>query len=315
MKAIGGYFSLELPEGESYYPNALALNTGRSCIEYILRCRHYRKLYIPYYTCDSVLEPLAKLGVAYEFYHINNELEPFETPHLLHDEAFVYTNYFGLKHAYSSHLALQLGKQLIIDNTQAFFAKPFEGVDSFNSCRKFFGVPDGAYLFSDAHADFEIEKEVSYDRASFLLKRIDLGAEAGYADFLEKEHKLIGQPLKRMSNLTERIMRSIDYDAVASKRRDNYQFLEAHLRPLNLLHLHISEDVVPMVYPFLTNDSSLKQRLIQEKVFVPTFWPNVLQWCCSDDFEYKLADNTLFLPIDQRYGLDDMKRIVDLIIQ
>ena len=45
MEAIGGYFSLELPlnaKGE-LYPEAIKLNAGRFCIEYILRARKYKK--------------------------------------------------------------------------------------------------------------------------------------------------------------------------------------------------------------------------------------------------------------------------------
>ena len=67
MKPIGGYFSMELSRGESYHPHALALNTGRNCLEYILRSRGYCKVYIPYYTCGVVLEPFHKLGIAYKY--------------------------------------------------------------------------------------------------------------------------------------------------------------------------------------------------------------------------------------------------------
>ena len=65
MQPIGGYFSLELPYGEEYHKNAIRLNTGRNCLEYILKTRGYRKVYIPYYICEVVLEPFKKLGVAY----------------------------------------------------------------------------------------------------------------------------------------------------------------------------------------------------------------------------------------------------------
>ena len=35
MKEIGGYFELELHKGGHYHPDALYLNTGRNCFEYI----------------------------------------------------------------------------------------------------------------------------------------------------------------------------------------------------------------------------------------------------------------------------------------
>ena len=75
MNSIGGYFSLELPWVEEFHHDVLRLNTGRNCLEYILRARQYRKVYIPYYTCDVVLRPFEKLHIDYEFYHINIHLE------------------------------------------------------------------------------------------------------------------------------------------------------------------------------------------------------------------------------------------------
>ena len=313
MKPIGGYFSLELRQGNSYHPNALALNTGRNCLEYVLKCRKYRKVYIPYYTCGVVIEPFQKLDVAYEYYHINQQLELEDEITLKDDEALLYTNYYGLKQPSVEQLARIYGKQLIVDNTQAFYAKPITGIDSFNTCRKFFGVPDGAYLYTDAKADFDIEQDVSYDRMSFLLKRLDLGAEAGYADFREQTSRLVGQPIKWMSKLTMQMMSSIDNKTTAQQRRENYLYLESQLKDSNRLHLTLSDDAVPMVYPYYNEDKDLKNRLITEKVFVPTYWPNVFEWCKPQDWEYKFAEHAVFIPIDQRYDQSDMQRIIEII--
>ena len=313
MIPIGGYFSLELPLANTFHPNALALNTGRNCLEYVLRCRKYCKVYIPYYTCGVVMEPFQKLGVVYDYYRINQKLELAEEITLNDDEALLYTNYFGLKQPYAEQLAKRYGTQLVMDNTQAFYAMPIPSIDTFNTCRKFFGVPDGAYLYSDAKADFDIEQDVSYDRMSFLLKRLDLGAEAGYADFREQSERLVGQPIKWMSKLTMQMMSSIDYKTAANRRRSNYQKLHDHLAASNQLQLPLTEDSVPMVYPYLTDDKDLKKRLIAEKIFVATYWPNVLEWCKPNDWEFQLAEKTVFIPIDQRYGEEDMNRIIDII--
>ena len=315
MEAIGGYFSLELSKGGSYHPQAIALNTGRNCLEYIMRCRKYRKVYIAYYTCLVEMEPFHKLNIPYEYYHINEQLEIADDISLGSEEALVYTNYFGLKQTYVEQLARRYGKQLIVDNTQAFYAKPIADVSSFYSCRKFFGVPDGAYLYTDAKADFEIEQDVSYERMSFLLKRLDLGAEAGFADFKEEGRRLVGQSIKRMSNLTTQMMKGIDYQTVAQKRRENYKYLHQHLAATNQLSLELDEDAIPMVYPYLTKDDKLKQKLIDERIYVATYWPNVLKWSKKEDLEYEMSINSCFLPIDQRYGIEEMERIINDILR
>lgn len=63
LKPIGGYFDLELPRFRELHAEAIALNSGRFCLEYILRCKQYNKVYVPYFTCDSVVEPMEKLGL------------------------------------------------------------------------------------------------------------------------------------------------------------------------------------------------------------------------------------------------------------
>ena len=138
MEPIGGYFSLELPRFEEYHKDAIRLNTGRNCLEYILSARGYKKVYIPYYTCDVVLEPFKKLGIPYENYHVNIHLEIQDEIALKTGEALLYTNYYGLKQRYTEKLAKQYGNCLIVDNTQAFYAKPIDGIDTFYTCRKFF---------------------------------------------------------------------------------------------------------------------------------------------------------------------------------
>ena len=312
-KSIGGYFELELPQGTEYHSQAIALNTGRNALEYILRARGYKRVYLPYYSCEVLLEPFKKLGVEYTFYHINANLEADLQASLNSDEAILYINYFGLKQDHVNALAQRYGKQLIVDNTQAFYARPIDGIDTFYSCRKFFGVPDGAYLYCDKVLDAELEQDYSWERMTHLLKRIDVSAEAAYADFREQSEKLKNNPIRKMSNLTHRIMASIDYDGVAGRRRQNYQLLDEAIGNKNGIALPLSADAVPMVYPFLTTDQQLRQRLIDNKVYIATYWPNVLDWCNTDSTEYTLTTQLLPLPIDQRYGEGDLKRIYELI--
>ena len=313
MTPIGGYFSLELPLLEEYHKSAIKLNTGRNCLEYILRCRNYKKVYIPYYTCEVILEPFKKTGIEYSFYSININFEITDDIYLKEDEALLYTNYFGLKQRYAESLSTKYGQQLIMDNTQAFYAKPIAGIDTFYTCRKFFGVPDGAYLYSNKVLDVDMEQDVSYNRFDYLTKRIDLSAEDGFADFRKSDDSLEHQPIKRMSKLTERLMHSINYEGIAQKRRENFCQIHEELKTSNQLQIHLEDDAVPMIYPYLTEKNGLRNYLIQNKIFVAQYWPNVLEWCKSNDLEYQLAKYLVCVPIDQRYGEESMRQIIQLI--
>lgn len=313
MEAIGGYFSLELPQREEYHKNAIRLNTGRNCLEYILRVRGYKKVYVPYYTCEAVMEPINKLGIPYEYYHIDIHFEIRDRFTLKEGEALLYTNYFGLKQRYVEQLAEKIGSRLIVDNTQAFYAKPIPGIDTFYTCRKFFGVPDGAYLYCDKELEEDIEQDYSYDRVAHLVKRLDLSAEDGFKDFRRVDDGLDNQPIRKMSNLTHRMMQGVDYEAATQRRRANFQILHTALGKENNLGFNLEDDAVPMVYPFLVPAKGLREKLIDNKIFVARYWPNVLEWSTNDDIEYLLAYQMQPLPIDQRCGVDDMNRIIRIV--
>ncbi len=319
MKAIGGYPELELRKGEHYHKDALRLNTARNCLEYILLARNYRKVSIPYYTCEAVLEPFEKSLnlISYERYHIDLNLEPVELPELKEDEAFLYTNYFGLKQDCVERLSKHYGEKLIVDNSQAFFDKPVRGIDTFYSVRKFFGTPDGAYLYSDCTLDNyygdELERDISYDRMTALLKRVDLNPEAGYKDFQIIEETLSCQRIKLMSKLTETILSSIDYEEVRRIRRHNYNILYWNLYHNNSFRLTLRENAVPLSYPFWDKSGELRKKLISNRIFCPIYWPNVFNWCNPDNVEYEIAEKIIPVPIDQRYNEEDISRIIKII--
>ena len=308
-KAIGCYFELELRKGEHYHKDALRLNTARNCFEYVLLVRKYTKVYIPYFTCEVMLEPLQRHKIQYEFYHINEQLEPIEDIVLQEEEAFLYTNYFGLKQSCVERLAKVYGSHLIVDNAQAFFAPRLDGIDTFYSPRKFFGVADGGYLYIDKLLDIELQQDYSYDRMSHLLKRIDLSAEEGYADFRRNDDSFINQPIKRMSKLTEAILCSIDYEEAKVRRLSVYKELHKVLHHENRFQFELNLDDVPMVYPYLIEDGEQKKKeLIRGRIYVATYWPNVFNWSKEDCVEYNLVKNIISIPINNEKIINIWKK-------
>ncbi len=308
--AIGGYFELELRQEKEFHAKAIALNSARNCLEYVLLARKYRKVHIPRYTCEVVLEPFHRHNIAYEFYSVNMQLEPSDYPELEADEAFLYTNYFGLKQEAVEKIVAIYGKQTIIDNAQAFYAPPLPGIDTFYSPRKFFGVADGGYLYTDAPLHLDIPQAVSWNRMQHLLRRIDEGAEAGYAEFQKNDTDLSNMPILRMSKLTHAILSSIDYNTAKKQRIENYNTIAASLNQINELPIERKQDAVPMVYPFLSVDSTLRSRLISNRIFVATYWPNVLTWADEKSNEYSLAKFLIPLPLDQRYSYNDISKLI-----
>lgn len=308
MKAIGGYFELECGCVLPYYSDGIYLNLCRSALRYLIRVLGISKLYVPYYTCDVVYKAIEQERCIAEKYHLNTNMMPDRD---FEKNAFiVYNNYFGVLGKKVRELA-KIYPNLIVDNAQAFYSNT-NCRASIYSPRKFFGLPDGGILRGKDIPILDIEKGISYNLCSHLLERIDMGAEFGYQEFVKNDKFLEELPLNKMSRLTNKLMRNIDYNKVRKRRLENFRVLQESLS--TNFPISMSEDDVPMVYPFYINDGSrLKEKLINNKIFCATYWPNVFDSCSSTSVEFNLAKNLILLPIDQRYGEEEMKRILKLL--
>ena len=316
MKEIGGYFELELNDfNDLYHNNALALNSGRNCLEHILNNSKYKHIYIPYYTCEVILEPLKKSGILYTFYNIDQNFMPIISI-LDDDDALLYTNYFGLMNIQVEELSKKI-TNLIVDNAQAFYDMPLKDIPTFYSPRKFFGLPDGGFVYTTVnceHNDFEIDSSI--DRMSYLIGSIELGKEYFYEDFKTSEMSLIKQPIKKMSEITKRLLNSIDFKKIKEIRLSNFYYIHDKLKMKNELSYLIDEAEinVPMIYPLLISDiDGIRMHLIKNRIYVAQYWPNVLDWIDKESFEYNLAKNIIPISINQHYNIDDLDYIVQTI--
>lgn len=308
MKEIGGYFGMERFSGNEYHPGLTALNSGRNALLYLLKARKIKKIYIPFFLCDSVSLMCDSYGYEYEYYHITKDFLPIFDKILQEGEYLYIVNFYG---RIDNDKALELKKlyvNIILDNVQAFFQKPVSGIDTIYSCRKFFGVPDGSYLSTDVLLGEELEQDVSKDRMTHILGRYELNASDYYSNFKENDYLFKQLPLKKMSALTHNLLRAIDYEAVKNRRNKNYAALEKMLGKVNILDYHFVDGAY--AYPFYhPNGMEIKRKLAENKIYVATLWPNVLNFTgCQQEKDY--TENILPLPVDQRYDESDMEHIV-----
>lgn len=302
-RPIGGYIELECGHNPLYH-KGIYLNSGRNALRYIIRRLGIHKLFVPYYTCPVVNRAIEVEGCQVEQYTLDKTFMPERD--LKKTDFIVYNNYFGVCGGKVRELAEQY-PNLIVDNSQAFFSHQI-GRAAFYSPRKFFGLPDGGIaLFADKELNSrteEFEFDQSMDRMSHLLKRIEFGAQVGYVDFQQANKQLVDQPIRKMSLLTSSLMGNIEYAYVASKRDNNFKILDNRLK--SRFPFSCSQDDVPMVYPYVTDDGQLRKKLISNEVFVATYWPGIR-------LGLELASQIIPLPVDQRYELYDMNRILGLI--
>ena len=313
MREIGGYMELEHFLGRVYYPEAVALNNARSALLYILKARNIRKVYLPYYLCGDVMALCERENICYEMYHIDANFQLIFDRIPEQDEALYVVNYYGFMDANQEAEILHRYERVIFDHVQAFFQRPIPGGDTVYSCRKFFGVPDGGYAVTDARLDQPLESDRSNDRFRHLLGRFE-GPSASdyYKDFKRSEQTFEDSDVLEMSPLTQNLMQGIDYDNVRRRREENFQILFAGLAAQNSLHVGVP--IGPYSYPFYCKDGpSMRQKLAQKKIFVPTLWPNVLDQ--GNALERDFTANILPLPCDQRYNKKDMMRVVDEVLK
>lgn len=312
MKEYGGYIEFENYHGNILHDGAISLNCGRNALAYLCEAKRIKKLYLPYFLCSSVPNLCNKIGVEYGCYHINEKFEPVFNQALGEDEWLYIVNFYGqLDNDYLVEWKRKCGR-VIVDNAQSYFQMPVEGIDTLYTCRKYFGVTDGAFLYTDTELSREISQDESFERMHFLLGRFERSANEFYSEYVANNKLFATEPVKQMSRLTENLLRGIDYASVAKRRQENFEFLNTELRNINELKPKSVNGA--FMYPLLLqNGAAVRKELQKEKIYIPTLWPNVLEECPKDSLEYHYAANILPIPVDQRYGIEDIKYLVEVI--
>lgn len=296
--AVGGYFEFELPRGHGeYHAGALRYQSARAAFHALLCFGRPTAVWLPWYLCDSMLEAPALAGIPIKRYRLDSLLRPLDAEPGPSDW-LLYVNYFGVCIANVVQTLARFGaERVVIDNSHAFFESPSDCLANIYSPRKFFGVPDGGYLFTSLGltAPQDVDKD-SVERCLHLLQRLDQGPEAGYPQYLAAESSLAGCEPRRMSALTQALLECIPYEAIRASRRRNFQRLHSHLAGSNRFPLNPAVPEAPLCYPYLPAKPGLRQIFHQRRIYLPQYWPEVKH----PEFEARLAEDTLFLPCDQR---------------
>ena len=314
---IGGYMEFEISNGIEYHNNAICLNSGRNCLEYLIELRNITSIWIPDYICSAIIDTCKKNILNIHSYPINENLKPV-FPSSVNNYDYLYlTNYFGqLDYKDYEYAQKIFGCRIIIDNAQDFFAKPFPQADTLYTCRKYFGVPDGAYLYTKDGAQLNrvLPTDYSHNRLSHIVGRFEESANIHFDSYHRNEQLLDNLRLSYMSKLTHNLLKGIDYEYIITKRNTNWDFYETYLNKINDLVLKKPNGA--FAYPlYIPNGSTIKKKLVSEKIYIPTLWPNVLHDCDKETWAFLFSDNLLALPLDQRYTNNDLQKIIHIIMQ
>lgn len=321
VSPIGGFFGLELPAARGAHHDArLALASGRACLRRIIATLKPGRALAPFYICDTVLHAFQHEGVPVEFYDLDASLQPRLSNDGDAGDVILCVNYFGLKTADIPGLIAARRERVIVDDTQAFFERGHDGAWAFNSARKWFGVPDGAFVYG-AELGVGSAPPGAAPMVDHLLTALTGDRQRAFEQYRQSE-AAVSDRFVAMSPLSERLLASVNYDGVRRARRQNFQLLHHRLRahnrlPAALLERASAAELTPFCYPLLAETAVPWTELWKRGAFVPRLWPEVAQRAEADAYPQStlLAAQLMALPIDHRYGDDDMNHLADTLTE
>lgn len=322
---IGSFIELELQKGKEWYsekkfPNLqiARLNSGRAGIYHSFKVLNCKKIYIPYYQCDTVRDFLQKKGVEVDYYYLDEHFNPRVSSEEVGDDAILLVNYFGIMSNGRLKKLRELYKNVIIDNSQAFFAKPLKDCLNVYSARKFVGVPDGAYVIGKnvLNGYDEYKQGFSSDTALCMLSRHEYGLEGKtYQERQKNEARLDKEDVLKMSALTRDILDGTNYKEIIRKRKHNFKKACSLFKDINKLDAleYYDRKTIPMVYPLVVEDDGLLNKLLTAKHFQGHWWTYLLEEMPKDSYEYWLSKFIIPITIDQRYGELELEKLNEII--
>ena len=314
--SFGGYLTLDFGESnEFYHESAARVNSARFGLELILKKNSFKKIYVPFFICDVVLQPIKSAGIEVEFYRISNEFFPVNVK-LCENEVLLFVNYFGiLDHQIKTVLASF--DNVILDLSQSFYSKFSKDQMCFYSARKFFGCPDGGLVYPNYSVD-DLQISKSFDRMKHLIQRLDDENDLSYQYYIKNESLFDKDFLQKMSKLTTKILNCQNYKEVQKIRMNNFTNYHRYLKEMNELTyiIDVENMACPLTYPFLKKGNfSVKDKMIEQEIFLPTYWKNTIKPLGEDWFENHLRNNTLHLPLDQRISQKDVEHIINVLFK
>ncbi|TGD75662.1 hypothetical protein E4634_01890 [Mangrovimicrobium sediminis] len=316
---LGGYFELELPEfGDQVHRDAMAFQSARACLHAYLRTSRPRRLHIPYFICPSILPAIRQLGIEIVYYRLGEEMLPEETLCIETDERLLLVNYFGLLGTRLATACPQVPRSaVILDNAQALFSPPLPGVAAtIYSPRKFLGVTDGGFLYTEAAVPCPDTAFSAHEHLAHLLLRAAGETEAGYRSYQRAEAALDDFEPRAMSMIARRLLSSVDMSFVASSRTNNFNRLHAALCDVNRLPVDLAIPA-PLCYPLMLEHdvTDFYRQFHARHIYLPRYWPECPALGVGGQ-EEKLARHIIYLPVDQRMSaqqVDELLKVIEVV--
>lgn len=338
IREIGSEYWIEqAPEVFPEKRDGVYVFSGRTAIDLILqdilKKRLVKSVYMPAWCCDSMIVPFLAHGIEVLYFDVcltdGSGIKCQEDITERVDILYL-TNYFG----YENTLPIETVKQfkekgiiIIYDRTHSFMMEDEECLEladyHFVSIRKWMAVVGGAVV--NGLTEKPILKECPYaliKEKAMREKWRYLQGDAGVVkeDFLkafgEFGHHLADDYRDyTMDSLSYALYKQEDLLVLAKKRRENAIYLHKNLKNVRFIG-QLTDKTVPLFVPVFFESKEIRdavrKSLIDNQIYCPIHWPKPQQ--ISSEFAVnQIVETELSIICDQRYGIEDMQRIVDTI--
>ena len=117
-----------------------------------------------------------------------------------------------------------------------------------------------------------------------------------------------------IGELSASIQADLEVNQLKKKRRENYKVLMEGIKDVNgikVLFDTLPDNVVPLYFSLFVEDRDVIQvQLADNDIYAPVVWPLAEKCPPIDDIAKEIYNKILCIPIDQRYDVADMQRIV-----
>ena len=335
MKIIGGMFGMDLSEAcKEQTPSFLTGRTlflvnARSGIRLLVLLLRPRQVWLPSYLCKTMISAIDTTCSVIRFYPVNSALTVSSLEWLNEtkkNDLVVFIDYFGFPSSPECMLAAKSQGCLVLEDAcQALLSEQVGAYSDFAlySPRKFLGVPDGGVLKVNCDLDLS---EVSLMvpparwwldvlRCTILRTEFDRhGGDRSWFHLYRKSDSEAPVGSFRMSELSKMLLETaFDYCNISDVRRRNYSYLLGTLEKVALMP-QLPADVVPLGFPIrLKARDIVRQHLFESEIYPPVHWD--IKGIVPERFSesHQLAREIMTIPCDQRYDLEDMRRVAEAV--
>ncbi len=294
---------------------------------------------VPSFTCETVIQPFLDSGYDLKMYEINEELG-IEKERFLEDiresgvGVIIIHRYFGFDTMPDIGEIIDgirnLGISIIEDRTQCLYSD-IELLDAdffVASLRKWHGIPDGGILVckegvidgKPLNVDVELEQakvDAGHAKYNYLFHHI--GEKDSFLEKFRKAEDILDNRSQKykISPFSYAMQASLDISGMKQKRRRNYAMLTKGIRSVEGIESvfpELQKGVVPLYCPIMVTERQHIQKFLCDRgIYAPIIWPKPDMLPDISGNRSKLYQNMLCIPIDQRYGEEDMDRIVNVL--